>query len=169
MKKILMCLAIALPLVAFAAEEVVGYLGVSTRNLSDAMKIALDLEHGVLVEWVGEDSPAEAADIKVGDVILEIDGTHITNYSTLKDVIKDRPNKRVDVVLNRKDKKMTKKVMLGERDKRTLTFEMDIPDVKELREIWGRSRENLREQIEELKDDIEKLREELEEIRIKVK
>jgi len=169
MKKILLLAAIIFPLVAFAAEEIVGYLGVSTENLSEAMEIALGVEHGVLVERVSDDSPAEKVDIEVGDVILEIDGNKINNYGVLKDVIHERPNKSVDIVLYHQKKKITKKVTLGEREKTKFAFKLDIPDVEELKEIWSRSREDIKEQIEKLREEIEELKKELEEIKIKIK
>lgn len=72
-------LALALGLVAllapgaFAAD---GYLGVHIQDLNEAFAAALDLEEdaGVLVSEVVEDSPAEAAGLQRGDLILTING-----------------------------------------------------------------------------------------------
>jgi membrane-associated protease RseP (regulator of RpoE activity) len=169
MKKILLLAALTFPLVAFAAEEMVGYLGVTTKNLSEAMEIALGVEHGVLVEKVSEDSPAGKADIKVGDIILEIDGKKIHNYGDLKDIIHENPNKKVDVVLYRQKKKTTKKVELGEREKTKFAFELDIPELQELKDVWVHREGKIKEQIEKLKEQIEELRKELEEIKENIK
>ena len=58
---------------AFAAD---GYLGVHIQDLNETFAAALDLEDdaGVLVSEVVEDSPAEAAGLKQGDLILSING-----------------------------------------------------------------------------------------------
>ena len=70
MSKRLFVIMLTLPLLLLADETMVGYLGVGLENLSDAMKIALDLEHGVIVSKVFKESPAEKGGIEVGDVIL---------------------------------------------------------------------------------------------------
>lgn len=169
MKKILLLTALVLPLVAFGAEEMVGYLGVFAKNLSEAMEVALDVEQGVLVERVSEDSPADKAGIKMGDIILEIDGNKIYNYGVLKDIIRENPNNSVDIVLYRQKKRITKKVVLAEREKKKFSFEFEVPDVEELKEVWVHRKRDMNEQIEKLKEEIEELREELEEIKIRVK
>ncbi len=169
MRKILLVAALILPLVAFAAEEMVGYLGVTTKNLSEAMEIALGVEHGVLVERVSEDSPADKADIKVGDIILEIDGNKIHNYGVLRDIIHENPNKKVDMVLYRQKKKTTKKVVLGEREKTKFRFGLDIPELEELKDVWVHRKGEIKEQIEKLKEQIEELQKELEEIKENIK
>jgi len=104
MKKILI-IAIAIPLLLFAKEETIGYLGVGIAELSEAMKMALDIEHGILVDKVYEESPAEKAEIKVGDIIFEIDAEKITNYETLKQVVAARPNEKVRIQIYRAKKK----------------------------------------------------------------
>ena len=93
MKKAFILAVIALPLIMFAEEQTIGYLGVSGSDLSEEIKIALDLEYGVLVKKVSEDSPADKSDIKVGDIILELDGDKVIDFSTLKDLIKAKPKK----------------------------------------------------------------------------
>ncbi len=42
-----------------------------------------DNEHGVTVESVMEDTPAKAADIKAGDLILKVDGTPVKSISDI--------------------------------------------------------------------------------------
>ena len=142
MKRILAIVVILLPLFVFAGEkikteekvktvekvETVGYLGISGDKLSEAMKTALGLDYGVLIEKVYEDSPAEEADIKIGDVILKIDKEKVEDFDALNDIIEERPNKKVDIIIYRTKKQITKKVELAEREKKRLKIDIDIPD-----------------------------------------
>lgn len=160
---------IALPLLVFAENEPVGYLGVSTSELDEAMKTALDLEYGVLVEKVYEDSPAEKADIKIGDVILEIDEDKITDYKTLKNIVKDKPNNKVKMKIYRSKKSITKNIVLGERTKTRISFDIDIPDMEELKELLCKGSEELKEQMAKLKQEMEKLKKDIEELKKHIK
>jgi serine protease Do len=144
----------------------IGYLGVSTEGLSDAMKIALDMEHGVLVEKVHDDSPAAEADIQVGDIIFEIDKTAITDYKSLKRVVQEKPNERVSTILFRQGKKMSKTVTLAERKTPKLELEVDIPEIHDFKVILNteeleESIHSIRQELEQLKEELEKLKKEL--------
>ena len=67
MKKLFILAAIALPLLVFAEEETIGYLGVITEELSETMMKALDVEYGLLIKDVVENAPAEKAGLEDGD------------------------------------------------------------------------------------------------------
>ena len=72
-----LCLSLALvALLAPGALAADGYLGVHIQDLNDTVAAALDLDDdaGVLVGEVVEDSPAEAAGLQRGDLILTING-----------------------------------------------------------------------------------------------
>ena len=62
-----------------------GWLGVSVQQLTPdlATSLGMDKSSGALVSTVAEGSPAEKAGIKVGDVIVEYDGTPIQHSSQL--------------------------------------------------------------------------------------
>lgn len=167
MRKILGIMLLILPLMLFGDRETIGYLGVSTQGLSDAMKIALDIDHGVLVEKVHDDAPAAKGDIQVGDIITQIDKTAITDYRTLKEVVKQRPNERVTVMIYRQGKKMSTTVTLGERKKSKLSLELDLPNIIDLKAILGT--EELQENIDDIKNQIKQLREEIEQIKNRLK
>jgi membrane-associated protease RseP (regulator of RpoE activity) len=160
MKRLLAVMVIALPIFLFADEETVGYLGVSTQRLSDAMKIALDMEQGVLVEKVHEGSPAAEAGIQMGDIIFKIDKTEIIDYKSLKRVVQEKPNERVMVNLYRKGKKMSKTVTLAERERHKYEFEVDMPEIPDFKVILDT--EELEASIENIKEELEQLKEELE-------
>lgn len=66
-----------------------GRLGISIQNLSPELAQAFDIKvnKGVVIANVEDDSPAEKAGIKVGDVLIEVDGRKIRNASDLRNVI----------------------------------------------------------------------------------
>ncbi|MEE4204270.1 MAG: DegQ family serine endoprotease [Halieaceae bacterium] len=70
-------------------EVVRGWLGVSIqdvdRNLAESF--GLDRPRGALVAQVGEDSPADAAGIESGDIIVRFDGAEIETSSDLPHVV----------------------------------------------------------------------------------
>ena len=58
------------------------------RELYDELASALGVQHGVLVEYVMENTPAEASGLKAGDVIVEMNGNPVSarTKAELKDV-----------------------------------------------------------------------------------
>ncbi len=63
-----------------------GFLGVTIRSMDPMLAESFGIEggKGTLVEGVQEGSPAEAAGIKRGDVIVKIDGRPVTNDAELR-------------------------------------------------------------------------------------
>lgn len=95
-----------------------GFLGVETTELSDQLKKYFEVDHGVLIESVIEDSPAQKAGLKAGDVITEISGRKIEDYGDLiRTVNYYDPGETVEVKYSRKGKLNSTKVELGERKK----------------------------------------------------
>jgi C-terminal processing protease CtpA/Prc len=169
MKKLLALTLILFPLLIFAEEGVIGYLGISGRGLNEAMQTALGLEYGVLVEKVYEDSPAELTGINVGDVIVKIDNEKIANFKVLKTVVQENPEKKVKIEISRSGKKLSKTVELGQQEKKRIKFDIDIPDVYELKELFGRGKEELQDELDGLKKMVEDLKAEVEELKKQIK
>ena len=93
-----------------------GWLGVRiqevTKEIADVEK--LEKAEGALVASVAENSPADKAGIKAGDIILEFDGKKIKTMRTLpKLVAQTEVGKKVMVKLWRNQKMISKKVLLG--------------------------------------------------------
>tara|TARA_Y100000590_G_scaffold180039_1_gene205230 strand:- start:1395 stop:2813 length:1419 start_codon:yes stop_codon:yes gene_type:complete len=93
-----------------------GWLGVRiqevTKEIADVEK--LEKAEGALVASVAENSPADKAGIKAGDIILEFDGKKIKTMRTLpKLVAQTEVGKKVIVKLWRNQKMISKKVLLG--------------------------------------------------------
>jgi len=93
-----------------------GWLGVRiqevTKEIAEVEK--LKKPEGALVASVSEDSPAEKAGIKAGDIILEFDGKKVDTMRTLpKLVAQTKVGKKVILQIWRNEKLISKKVLLG--------------------------------------------------------
>jgi C-terminal processing protease CtpA/Prc len=95
-----------------------GYLGVNLQTLGDQLADYFKAgDNRVLIESVGDDSPAEKAGLKAGDVVLKIDGEEIEEVDDLVSLI--RSHKKDDVVkitVLRNGKKKTLKATLDENE-----------------------------------------------------
>ncbi|MBK0348534.1 RIP metalloprotease RseP [Aerococcaceae bacterium zg-ZJ1578] len=60
--------------------------------------------------FVGENSPAQAAGLKEGDVITAVDGTKVTNWDELAQAIQAHPGKTVPFEVNRENQVITVEV-----------------------------------------------------------
>lgn len=169
MKKTLMLSLCVLPLFLFAEEKPIGYLGVSTEKMTDAMMASANVEHGVLVSKVYEKSPAAKAGFEIGDIILDIDGEKIVDFQTLKKVVAARPAEKVKIKFIRAGKEITKTVELGEKSQKTIDFAIDIPDMKNIKEVFTTGSAEIKAQLDEMKKEIQTLRAELEELKQKIK
>jgi membrane-associated protease RseP (regulator of RpoE activity) len=101
-----------------AAGSAHGYLGVHLQDLDEALLAALDyedLDGGVLVTEVVEDSPAAAAGLKAGDVIVRLGGNEIDSSGTLHKAIADtKPEQKVAIEVVRKGQVKSLAITLGE-------------------------------------------------------
>ena len=102
-------------LIAFG-ETKRGWLGVRiqevTKEIAEVEK--LKKPSGALVASVGQNSPADKAGIKAGDIILEFDGKKIDTMRTLPKVVANtKVGKNVELKVWRNKKSITKKLTLG--------------------------------------------------------
>ena len=93
-----------------------GWLGVRiqevTKEIAEVEK--LEKSEGALVASVSENSPANKAGIKAGDIILEFDGKRVDTMRTLpKLVAQSKVGKRVKLKIWRNQKLISKNVLLG--------------------------------------------------------
>jgi serine protease Do len=87
-----------------------GYLGVGIQPLSDDMAAALGLpeNRGEIIARVEEDSPADKAGLKRGDVIVRVNGQEVTPDQSLSYLVGNlEPGTRVPFELIRDGKRMT--------------------------------------------------------------
>jgi C-terminal processing protease CtpA/Prc len=149
----------------FAEEETIGYFGILSEPLSDVMKTALDVDHGVIITKVYEETPAEKGGFEDGDVIYEIDGEKIEDIDALKMVIADRPNKKVVIKFLRSGKHSKESVTLGEKEKEIFKFKLEMPDMEEMQKMLAKGKAEFKEQLETMEKEIEMLKKEIEEIK----
>ena len=113
-----------------------GWLGVRiqevTKEIADVEKLKKPL--GALVASVGQNSPADKAGIKAGDIILEFDGKKIDTMRTLPKVVANtKVGKSVELKIWRNKKSISKRLILGRlesseefKEKKTKTVKKDI-------------------------------------------
>ena len=114
-----------------------GWLGVRiqevTKEIAEAVK--LKKPEGALVASVGEESPADKAGVKAGDIILEFDGKKIDVMRTLPKVVAStKVGKDVQLKIWRNKKLITKKLTLG-RLESSQEFKTKNPKIKKTQEI----------------------------------
>jgi serine protease Do len=95
-----------------------GYLGVQLHELNGDLAgyFGVKENEGVLLLKVEEDSPAEKAGLKAGDVIVELDGKKITDSGKVSKVVSAyEKGDEIEVKIVRHKKEQKIKVELGER------------------------------------------------------
>ena len=100
-----------------------GWLGVFIQEVTPdiAESLGLDEAMGALVSTVNESSPAEAAGLEPGDVIVRFDGKSIEKMRDLPRIVAETEiGATVDVDLIRNGSSMTVQVTLGELEKAEL-------------------------------------------------
>jgi len=120
-----------------------GWLGVRiqevTKEIAEVEK--LKKPQGALVASVGENSPADKAGVKAGDIILEFDGKKIDTMRKLPKVVANtKVGKSVQLKIWRNKKLITKKLTLGRlesseefKEKKTKKVKKKEEDIKSLK------------------------------------
>lgn len=96
-----------------------GWLGVAIQDVDHDLATSFDLDSptGALVSSVVEDSPAEEAGIRAGDIILSFDDKVINESSDLPPIVGTIPaDTEVDVEIMRSGKQKSLSVIVGELD-----------------------------------------------------
>lgn len=95
------------------------FLGVGTLAINNNLLEHFGVEggHGVLVDAVVKGSAAERAGLKVGDVIVDLDGRAVDSPGRLRRLLQDRkPGNRVKLLVVRDRQAMELSIELGDRD-----------------------------------------------------
>jgi len=179
------------------AEAKGGYLGVRVQDITRSLMKARDLttDEGALVNRVEDESPAEEAGIRRGDVIVEVNRKKIEDSNDLIETMRDvKPGSKVDVIVLRDGLRKTLNVAVTKRpfDRmvanpgfRWKSEGMDPEQMERLHEKlkeidpeemqkfqmmmpgprFHEEMEELRQQLDELKEQLEELKRELRESR----
>lgn len=92
------------------------YLGIHGVDVPREVREELEIPDGVYIRGIEMDSPAMAAGIQNGDVVIQIDDTPTLTYSSLLDVLyNSNPEDTLDFVLMRQGREMNATVTLGTR------------------------------------------------------
>jgi serine protease Do len=135
-------------------------LGVTTRQLDEDLASYFGVRpgEGVVVLEVMDDTPAEKAGMKTGDVIVRVDGETIGSPAELRDVLLEQEGEEVSMEVRRHNEVMTVRATLEsprERWTSRAVRRSGRPD----------DRDELRDELEALRDELKKLREEVEHLR----
>ena len=166
------------------------FLGVHIQDLTDQLRTYFKVkgDGGVLISEVVEDSPAEKAGIKAGDVITIVGDEEISGPSNLqKSIRKHDPEEKVKITIVRNGRKRVINTTLGENerkyswlpkkpdnDHRMMFFSMD-EDIDVLKDgikkrykvmkKHGEKKDSLKEEVEALKEQMEELKKQIEELK----
>ena len=115
-----------------------GWLGVRiqevTKEIAEVEK--LKRPQGALVASIGENSPADKAGVKAGDIILEFDGKKIDTMRKLPKVVANtKVGKSVQLKIWRNKKSITKKLTLGRLESSEEFKEKKIKTVKKKEKV----------------------------------
>lgn len=155
----------------FTFNDKGGFLGVETQELTDQLKAYFEVEYGVLIKKVMEDSPAEKAGLKAGDIITGINDRKIEDYNDLvRTVNYYDPGETVNIKYARKGNSNSVKVELGERRKmKWHQFRIGDDDIESsLFDIENHVERNLRGNMQRLKDNMRELKRNINRIHEKV-
>jgi serine protease Do len=97
-----------------------GWLGVTVQDLSEDLSkyFGLPDKNGVLVAKVLENSPAQKAGIKEGDIIKQFDNKPMNNTKELLSIVgQSEVGRRIKIVVSRDKKELTLEAQVGERPK----------------------------------------------------
>ncbi|NPA32991.1 MAG: DegQ family serine endoprotease [Aquificae bacterium] len=114
--------AIPINLAKWVMEQIIthgkvvrGWLGVTIQDITPDIAEAIGIKEGVLITNVLPDSPAEKAGLKVGDVIVEVNGKKIRDTRDLQfTIMKVKPGTEITLTVIRDGKPIKVKVKVGE-------------------------------------------------------
>ena len=148
-----------------------GYLGVHIQNLSDQLADYFKIKdgNGVLVTEVEEDSPAEKAGLKAGDIITKIDDKAVATASELSEAVRSYdPETKVAVSVIRDGKKKNLNATLAESEMNMwfAHHDFEMPDMEKFDfHDFKFEEKELKAHLKELDKELEELKKELKELR----
>jgi len=150
-----------------------GFLGIGQKDLTNSQKKECDIEGGVLITDVVDDSPADDAGLREDDIIIEIDGRTIEGTGDLYRRIRSyKPGDEISITYIREGDKKKVDIELGESKHDYFLGSLDsdkiFPKLKAAKLLLPDA-EDLEDELRRLKDEFEKLRLELDELKDNLK
>ncbi|UCD70945.1 MAG: Do family serine endopeptidase [Syntrophobacterales bacterium] len=108
------------------------WIGIGIQDLTQELRKQFELSNkeGVLINKIFPNSPAERADLKIGDIVKEIDGQMVRNSKELvQQVLKKEVGQEVTLNIIRNGKEMTIPIETEEMASE-ITAEAETPEVK---------------------------------------
>ncbi len=95
-------------------EVIRGWLGVIIQEITPEIAETIEVKEGILIAQVMKGSPADEAGLRVGDIIIELNGKKIDSVRELQlKIMRTRPGTEVTLTIVRKGKKKKVKVKVG--------------------------------------------------------
>lgn len=110
-----------------------GVLGISGSNFDAEMakSFGVDVAQGAFVAEVVADSSADKGGLKMGDIIIKVDGNKIKSFDELRSKVASKgAGKKVELTALRDGEEVTLSVTLGSADKPAITAENIHPSLK---------------------------------------
>ena len=158
------------------------WLGVEIEELNDQLRefFAVPENSGVLVKKVVQESPAEKAGIKAGDVIIKVADRDIKNNRDLvRSVNYYDPDEKVEITLVREKKEKSITVKLGEKEGfgnfRFYGLDGELIEIPEMDftvpeiEVHTEFDENAEDHLEEIQEKLQKMEKDKKVRKIKIK
>lgn len=92
------------------------YLGIHGTDIPENMAETLGTQEGVYIKEIEIDSPAMAAGIQSGDVLIRVGNVSVANYNDLLNILYSaQPEDTIEITVLRQEKEMNMDVTLGRR------------------------------------------------------
>ena len=101
-----------------------GYIGINIGEVDNAIakSLGMDAPKGIIIQGIVEDGAASKADLKAGDIILEIDGREVNRPNELQSYVASlTAGTTVNLKIFRDGKTLERKVTLKARDEEVKT------------------------------------------------
>ena len=118
-----------------SGEVTRGYLGVVIQSMTPELADSFDINEkkGILVAQVSEDSPAEKAGLKVGDLIVLYQGEKVTEVADFRNrVALTPPDSRANLAIIRNGKRKEISVKIGNLEERQVVASSSTEKADEL-------------------------------------
>ncbi len=115
---VLLMAVLPLSLIAGSEHNSDAWLGIYTQTVDEDLTEAFDLDsdYGVIVKTVIDESPADKAGLKQGDIILEFNGNKLQSADDLTEYVhEEMPGDKVELIILRDGQRKNLDAELGSR------------------------------------------------------